>query len=221
MKLAIFDFDGTLFPQDTLPYLLAQWNKLNYSKAQYIKVYASLIILYLKYKLGFSSKLSREQMKLIAMQRFNNIFEGMTENEFIEYFRLCSDRLKGLLHKTVVSEVNDARINGYHTVLLSGSYDCLLKHIGDYLNFDTVIGTKVHFNDNLYDYRKQLEVVSGKLKLKKIQEEFKIIDWKDSRAYGDSFSDIEILKSVGQPIAVNPDAKLKTIAIELDWRIIF
>jgi hypothetical protein len=25
MKLAIFDFDGTLSPQDTLPFLLKQW----------------------------------------------------------------------------------------------------------------------------------------------------------------------------------------------------
>ena len=31
MKLAIFDFDGTISPQDTLPFLLKQWKKFGYS----------------------------------------------------------------------------------------------------------------------------------------------------------------------------------------------
>jgi HAD superfamily hydrolase (TIGR01490 family) len=220
LKLAIFDFDGTLFPKDTLPYLLKQWKKLHYSKMKYIKIYTSLIILYLKYKSGISCKLSREQMKLIAMERFNKIFGGMTEEEIKKYFHNCSKELEGMLNKAVVLEVKEAHLNGYHTVLLSGSYDCLLNNVSEYLQFDTVIGTKVNFKNNVYDLSKQLEIVSGKLKIKRIQEEFKSIDWSSSRAYADSYSDIHILQSVGQPIAVNPDVKLKTIAIELNWRII-
>lgn len=220
LKLAIFDFDGTLFPKDTLPYLLKQWNKLHYSKTKYIKTYISLITLYLKYKSGIKSKLSREQMKLIAMERFNGIFEDMTEHDIKAYFHKCAKGLEGLLNRSVVSEVEDARLNGYHTVLLSGSYDCLLNNISEYFKFDTVIGTKMHFNNNLYDLSKELEVISGETKVKRIQEKFESIDWEASRAYADSFSDIHILKSVGQPIAVNPDTKLRAIATELSWRII-
>lgn len=220
MKLAIFDFDGTLFPKDTLPFLLEQWKKLNYSKTKYIKTYLSLIYLYIKYKLGIESKLTREQMKLIAVERFNKIFADMKEQELKEYFYKCSKELQGMLNKSVVSEVKDARLNGYHTVLLSGSYDYLLNYIGEYLEFDTVIGTKMNFNKDLYDSSKELEIISGELKLKKIEEKFESIDWKGSRAYADSYSDIHILKSVGQPIAVNPDNKLKTIATEMNWRII-
>lgn len=36
MKLAIFDFDGTLVPKDALPFVLAQWKKQNYSKIKYL-----------------------------------------------------------------------------------------------------------------------------------------------------------------------------------------
>lgn len=220
MKLAIFDFDGTLFPNDTLPFLLKQWRRLNYSKTKYIVTYISLISLYIKYKSGIKSKFSREQMKLIAVEKFNKIFDNMTEEEFNEYFYKCSKELEGLLNKSIVSEVKDANSNGYHTVLLSGSYDHLLKYIGDFLSIDTVIGTKVHFNKNIYDSSKQLEIISGELKLKKIHEAFEFVDWEASCAYADSYSDIHILESVGQPIAVNPDTKLKTVAIEQHWRII-
>jgi len=48
MKLAIFDFDGTLFPVETLPFLLSQWKKLKYSKTRYYKTYIFLMPLYLK-----------------------------------------------------------------------------------------------------------------------------------------------------------------------------
>lgn len=220
MKLAIFDFDGTLFPKDTLPFLLTQWKNLNYSKSKYIGTYASLISLYIKYKLGLESKLSREQMKLIALERFSKIFKDMTEQELKEYFYKCSGELQSMLNKSIVAEVKDARSNGYHTVLMSGSYDYLLYNISEYLQFDTVIGTKVYFNNNIYDSSRKLEIISGELKLKKIREKFESIDWKSSRAYADSYSDIHILKSVGEPIAVNPDTRLKAIAADMNWRII-
>ncbi len=220
MKLAIFDFDGTLFPKDTLPFLLTQWKRLNYSKTRYFKTYASLIALYIKYKSGIESKLSREQMKLIAVQRFNKIFINMTKQDIKDYFYECSKELEGMLNKSIVSEINNARSNGFHTVLLSGSYDFLLNNIGEYLEFDTVIGTKMYFNKDLFDSNRELEIISGELKLKKIREKFTSVDWDASLAFADSYSDIQILKAVGQPIAVNPDTKLKTIANEMKWRII-
>jgi phosphoserine phosphatase len=46
VKLAIFDFDGTLFLEDTLPFLLKQWAKFGYSKLKLGIVYASLARLY-------------------------------------------------------------------------------------------------------------------------------------------------------------------------------
>ncbi|PKM89579.1 MAG: hypothetical protein CVU87_04990 [Firmicutes bacterium HGW-Firmicutes-12] len=219
MKLAIFDFDRTLFPKDTLPFLLKQWKQQNYSKTKYLKTYLSLMSLYIKYKSGIKSKLTREQMKLIAVRRFNKIFKDMTDREINNYFYKCSKEIEGMLNEAIVSEVKEVHANGYHTVLLSGTYDYLLKNISDYLEFDTVIGTKIYFNKDIYDTSKELEIISGKLKLKRIIENFKSIDWKASRAYADSYSDIHILKAVGQPVAVNPDNKLKSFATKMNWRI--
>jgi len=111
--------------------------------------------------------------------------------------------------------VKKARDEGFHTVLLSGTYDYLLENIGKYLGFDTVIGSKMYFANGLYSTEKELDIVIGDLKLIKLKEYFseESVDWEASRAYADGYSDIDLLQAVGNPIAVNPYKQLKPIPI--------
>ena len=39
-------------------------------------------------------------------------------------------------------------------------------------------------------------------------------------AYSDSFTDLPMLDAVGHPVAVNPDAALRAVAIERDWPVV-
>jgi len=222
MKLAIFDFDGTLFPKDTLPFLLSQSKDLKCSRLTGYRIYLSMIPLFLKYKLEIVTKLSREQMKLLAVKKFNHLFKGMTEQELIAFFSICSEKAQPLLNEAVVQEVQKARSEGFHTVLLSGTYTYLLDHIGQQLGFDTVIGTKIQFANGVFDPCMDLEVVIGDLKLKNVNACFsnQEIDWEQSIAYADGYSDLDLLQAVGCPVVVNPDAKLKAIAEKNNWRII-
>lgn len=222
MKLAVFDFDGTLFPENTLPFLLKQWKKQKYSKSKFYKTYLALISLYVRYKLGIETKMSKEQMKLLAVLKFNRLFKGMSEKEIAQYFKNCSSEIKVLLNDSVVEEVKRAQTEGYHTVLLSGAYEDLLKNIGKELGFNTVIGTKINYHNGMFDENKSVEVISGGLKVKELTNYFQSsdIDWKGSRAYADSYSDLDILKAVGEPIAVDPDKKLRSIAAQANWRVI-
>lgn len=222
MKLAIFDFDGTLFPKDTLPFLLTEWKQLKCSRFKIYKTYLAFIPLFFQYKLGVFTKLSREQMKIQAVRKFNTIFDGMTEQDLNEFFLSCTEKIAGLLNKTVVHEVKRARNEGFHTVLLSGTYNNLLQNIGKHLGIDTAIGSEMNFSNGFFDSNKEPEIVIGELKLKKIYEYFseEQVDWGASRAYADGYSDLDLLQAVGQPIAVNPDAELKVVAIDKKWKII-
>lgn len=222
MKLAIFDFDGTLFPKDTLPFLLSQRKDLKCSRLTCCRIYLSLIPMFFKYKLEIVTKLSREQMKVLAVKKFNYIFKGKTEPELKLFFTRCAEKVQALLNKTVVAEVEKARDEGFHTVLLSGTYDYLLENLGRQLGFDTVIGTKMLFSDGLFDPNVDLEIVIGDLKLKKVYARFQgqEVDWQASRAYADGYSDLDLLEAVGNPVTVQPDAKLKAIAMERNWQII-
>ncbi|MFW6015910.1 MAG: HAD family hydrolase [bacterium] len=221
MKLAIFDFDGTLFPKDTLPFLLKEWKRQKYSRMKYIKAYSSLISLYIKYKSGIQSKLSKEDMKIRAVMKFNRLFSGMTEKEVNKFFCNCSKVIQELLNKAVVEEVHKARLEGYHTVLLSGAHQPLLEDLGKSLDIDTVIGTNLYFNNGIINLEKELEITCGLMKVKRIKDCFKDrdIDWKNSKSYADSYSDLHILKIVGQPIVVNPDKQLKDIANNEKWNV--
>lgn len=223
MKLAIFDFDGTLFPKDTLPFLLTEWKQLKCTRFKIYKTYLAFIPLFFQYKLGVLTKLSREQMKIQAVRKFNTIFDGMTEQDLNDFFQSCSQKIARLLNKTVVQEVKNAQDEGFHTVLLSGTYNNLLQNIGKHLGIDTAIGSEMYFSNGLFDSNKEPEIVIGELKLKRIYEYFskEQVDWGASRAYADGYSDLNLLQAVGQPIAVNPDSELKVVAMENNWRIIY
>lgn len=222
MKLAVFDFDGTLFLQDTLPFLLKLWRVFGYSKVRLIRIYASLAALYILYKIGVHDAHRREKGAKTVMRRFTLIFAGMSRDEVERFFDRCAGEIMKNLNKDVALEVGKAKRQGCHTVLLSGCFEYLLETIGKPLGIDTVIGTKMNYENGMVSLRRPLDVVYGPEKTLKLRDRFKAenIEWQDSYAYGDSISDVPVLKLVGNPVAVNPDAELKRRAEESGWRIL-
>jgi len=222
MKLAIFDFDGTLVPKDSLPFVLEQWKKQKHSKAKYYKAYFSMIFLYLRYKSGMTFGMTKEAMRILAVKKFNFIFRGMTKDEVSRFFQQCAKEIIGSLNQDIVSEIEACRKDGYHLVLLSGAHEYLLKYVGKHLRFDNVFGTELHFSNNIFDPNREVVVFSGVAKKDKMYEYYcgPSIEWGNSCAYGDSYSDVDLLELVGQSVAVCPDAKLKKIALDRNWRII-
>ena len=52
--------------------------------------------------------------------------------------------------------------------------------------------------------------------------DFLLYDWLDveSTFYSDSMNDLPLLERVQHPVATNPDARLRTTALERGWRIL-
>ena len=219
MKLAVFDFDGTLSPQDTLPFLLKQWKKFGYSRTKRYRVYASVGGLFLRYKLGRGE---REEIRKEGMRRFSRIFSGMGKKEFREFLQRSSQNILPELSAEILREVKKAKASGFHTVLLSGCYETFLKYVAEAIGIDTVIGTEVHFKNGCVDTDTPMDIVSGDAKTRRINAFFaeKDIDWAQSTAYADSMSDICILEMVGKPVAVHPEDELRAVAEKKGWRII-
>ncbi len=221
MKLAIFDFDGTLFPQDTLPFLLRQWHAQGRSFKKLVKAYTSVGMLYVRYKLG-ARGLSREMMRRTALQRVTRIFDGMTEPQVSEFFRQNAELIVPLLRESVLIELKKAQSEGLHTVLLSGGYQTLMEHVGAMIGIDTVVATKIYYKDGFADTCRGLDIVCGDGKADSIIAAFegREVDWQSSIAYADSYSDLPLLRMVGQPVAVCPDRDLAAMLPELGWRVI-
>lgn len=219
MKLAIFDFDGTLLTDDTLPALGREWLRQKRSRARYFRVLLSVAPVLLKYKAGL---IGREVMKGQAFKRFNRIFTGMSRPAVEEFFRQAYPHLRELFNEVVLDEIRLAREQGFHCVLLSGAYIELLQLVSRDLGMDTVLGARLAFKDEVYDHRGETRFVDGAGKRSMLLEAFagQSIDWGQSRAFGDSFADICIIETVGERVAVNPDLELLQHAQKNQWRIV-
>ncbi|QVK18326.1 haloacid dehalogenase-like hydrolase [Mycoplasmatota bacterium] len=223
MKIAVFDFDRTLFPKDTIPYLMKQWYKLKYSRFKVIRIYISLLPAYVVYKLGIGNKKTNERLRLIAVNGFNNLFMGLSKDNIEEFFTRVGDNIIDMLNEQVVNELKNAQKNGFHTVIISGAYLPLLNYIAKNLNVDTILGTEICYTqDGIYDHNKGMKVINGDEKAFLIKETFPDgdIDWDNSYAYSDSIRDIDLLNLVGNPVVVNPDQELSEIAKNSKWRTI-
>ena len=218
MKLAIFDFDGTLLTKDTLPCLGKEWNRQKRSKTRYIITLFSIAPVLLLYKAKF---LLRESMKGLAFKRFNRLFSKMTQPEIEDFFLQAYPALCNMFNIIVLQEIKKAQEQGFHCVLLSGAYSDLLKIVARELGINTVIGAELAYNDGLFDY-KGTPFIDGKSKRSLLLEAFsgKEIDWEASRAFGDSYADVWVLELVGERVAVNPDPQLLAYAQKNSWQVI-
>ncbi|MGI6551180.1 MAG: HAD family hydrolase [Syntrophomonadales bacterium] len=219
MKVAIFDFDGTLTTRDTLPCLGKDWIRQGRSRVRYVRILLSALPHLILWKAG---ALSRERMKVRVMRRFNNIFRGMSGEEITEFFALAYHNLKDILNPAVIDEVKAAKSEGFYTVLLSGAHAGLLRHVGEDLGFDCVIGVDLPLCNGSFDHRQPAAFIDGQAKLALIREHLadREIDWQASRSYGDSYDDLKVLEIVGNPVAVNAEPRLAGYAREKNWRVL-
>jgi HAD superfamily hydrolase (TIGR01490 family) len=90
------------------------------------------------------------------------------------------------------------------------------------LGFDGGIGSRSEIRDGVYTGREGGLFAYREGKAQAIRElaEAEGYDLASSYAYSDSESDLPMLRAVGHPIAVNPDAQLARIAREEGWEVL-
>lgn len=219
MRLAIFDFDGTLLMKDTLPLLGREWLKQGRSKLAFLKTWIICSPVLIFYKLGL---LQREKMKVRILARFHNIFKNMTREQIDQFFVKAYPGMTCYLNPALIEELRRAQYQGFHCVLLSGAYAQMLNVVADKLGFDTVIAVDIHYKDGKVDLKRPLAAIDGQTKLLLLQQVFagENINWLLSRSYGDSYADIAVMQITGEPVAVNPEEGLSLYAQEKGWRIL-
>jgi HAD superfamily hydrolase (TIGR01490 family) len=89
------------------------------------------------------------------------------------------------------------------------------------LTFDGAVGTVAEVVDGVYTGREggPFNYREGKAQAIRELAEREDIDLAASYAYSDSESDLPMLRLVGHPVAVNPDAELARVAREEGWEV--
>lgn len=163
------------------------------------------------------------KMRERSVQLYINALSSLSQKELDDYFAELKVNMRQDLNEEVVARVRQHTSDGMHVMLVSGAYTSLLHAVTDGIVFDTVIGTDIPFTeDGAFDSQTAIYHIQGKRKTEMIMEALKgkQIDWGQSFAYGDSYSDLPVLELVGNPVAVRPEERLKQIAEERNWTLL-
>lgn len=219
MKLAIFDFDGTLYKDETFNLFMDHLKNHPELSMRHKKFYASILFPYLSYK---AQLYPEGKMKENLMKKYLNALVGLSTEEIRTFFDEVAIDMKESFHTEIVQRLEKHATNNVHTMIVSGAFTPVLETAVAHLPVDTIIGTDIPMKNNTYDRKRSIYHIQSMRKKVAVQNYFRgqVIDWENSYAYGDSYSDLPVLELVGNPIAVNPDDKLREVAVAHNWEII-
>lgn len=219
MKLAIFDFDGTIYKEETFDLFMNHLKEQPKFAKRYQQFYASILFPYMCYKLRLYPE---GKMKENLMKKYLNALSGYTEAEIRAFFDEAAVYMKDAFHTEIVKRLKQHADNGMYTMIVSGAYTPVLETAVTHLPVDKIIGTDIPFTNDTYEAISPIYHVQSIRKKVVVQDHLhgKNIDWENSYAYGDSYSDLPVLDLVGNPVAVKPDGKLRHIAMRKQWEII-
>ncbi|MHC1786631.1 MAG: HAD family hydrolase [Christensenellales bacterium] len=209
-KLAIFDFDGTLIHGDSIArYVLYAvrrgWLSPFRLPCQLLNVRRTL-----------TRKISDEQGKTNALA-----FLGGMDKKQQETFNLsfCRDHLSPLLYSKGIARMREHQARGDRVLLLSASPDCYMNAWLGLLPIDEVLASPTD------DKGRVSRTVRFHEKVKRMREweaaQTVPVDWQESWAYGDSATDLPVMRLCGHPVLVNPKPAMLEEGAGLpreDWR---
>jgi fatty acyl-CoA reductase len=118
-----------------------------------------------------------------------------------------------------IRRIREHRAAGHRTVLITAAADIFVRPLAPL--FDIVIGCELEVRDGRYTGFMASPPLVGEaraawLRRYALQEG---VDLKQSYAYADSYSDLPLLRAVGNPVAVSPDSALYRFARRRRWPI--
>ena len=219
MIVALFDSDGTLY-SNQMGWGMMKYEELNGRRNRARLYYASLMPSYFLNKSGLMKPKRFQHILITGLTRFfrgSNLKDGMSLFNWV-----VNEYLLPAKRADVVDRLKQHQAQGHVVVIASGSFTPCLDMIGQHFGVDHLIGTQLEIQNERYTGNIIPPLITGVAKAEKIRELLSIhnVDWSSSYAYGDSFTDRDMLQLVGHPVAVYPDKKLHKLAKEKHWEIL-
>jgi len=212
-SIAFFDLDRTIISVNSAKILIqTAYKKGLMTMPDLIKGYC----LSLMYKLNL-----RDPAKIIKSISgwLNGVSEIDLESLTKEIFK---NQIADSIHNEVHTEINFHKRNGSRVAILSSSIYPICRLVADHLRMDDIVCSKLEVKNGVYTGQSNGPFCFGKEKAVRLKEycsENKIHPV-NSWYYGDAISDLYVLSSVGNPVCVNPDKKLKEAALQRGWKIL-
>lgn len=221
MIVALFDSDGTLY-SNQMGRGMMKYEEMYGNKTTARLYFASLLPGFVLNKMGLMKPAAFQELLLRGLTKFIKGLKITGAESRFEW--LVKDFLLKSQRTDVVARLKDHQSKGHLVVIASGSFTPVLDPIGKHFGVTDLIGTQLEVSNDNYTGRITPPVITGKAKAEKVCELLSTrgveVDWPASYAYGDSFTDREMLSLVGHPVAVYPDKKLFALATEKHWEVI-
>jgi HAD-superfamily subfamily IB hydrolase, TIGR01490 len=156
------------------------------------------------------------------MEKMTGWVKGISQETLTD---LCQEVFRKVMlpsiHQEVFDELKMHRDNKALTVILSSSLVPMCKAVSEYLEMDDIICSELEVKDGILTGKPKGNLCYGNEKLVRLKEycEKNNTDLANAWYYGDAIIDQPALSIVGHPVCVNPDKKLKRIAMEKEWKI--
>jgi HAD superfamily hydrolase (TIGR01490 family) len=152
------------------------------------------------------------------------VLDAIAGTRVIDLMRLGPDVLATLLPRIYPEMLHEAwehQDAGRPIYIVTAASQEMAESLAHVLGFDGGIGTRSEVKDGVYTGRPDgpLTYREGKPVAMREVAEREGIDLAESFAYSDSESDLPMLRCVGNPVVVNPDAELEGVARAEGWRI--
>ena len=119
-----------------------------------------------------------------------------------------------------IRRVREHRALGHRTILITGALDFLVEPLRPL--FDEIVAARITQRaDGSLSGELDVSPPTGEARAMILAQyaEAEGLDLAESVSYADSASDLPMLEAVGHPVAVNPEAKLATIARKRGWHV--
>ena len=153
------------------------------------------------------------------------ILDAIAGVRVVDLMRLGPDVFATLLPRVypeMLQEAWEHQDAGRPIYIVTAASQEIAESLAGVLGFDGGLGTRSEIKDGVYTGRPDgpLTYREGKPVAMRELAEREGIDLSESYAYSDSESDLPMLRAVGHPVVVNPDAELARVAREQGWRVI-
>lgn len=212
-QLAVFDLENTLMASNVV-------DTFTWLASRHLPV---------AQRAGFVADLLRQAPQLLALDRrdrgdflrtFYLRYEGAPVAQLeADSWELFYEQLLLRSYPDGISRVREHRRLGHRTLLITGALDVVIEPLAPL--FDDVICAKLGQKDGRFTGRMDELPPIGEARANVLEDyaDAHGLKLSETVAYADSASDLALLEAVGFPVAVNPEARLASIARRRGWLI--
>jgi HAD superfamily hydrolase (TIGR01490 family) len=211
---AFFDVDGTLIRiKSMFSFMAYMFDELQIGNTPAVLAYSA------KMREMMDAGIAREELNRF----YYSIYAGMPVTQIDAlarqwYALYCRSEV---FYAEMVQEIRQHQARGTRIVIVSGSFDAVLRPLMEELGIDGVIAAPLEIDENGC-YTGQLTGLStigeGKAQGMRAYAQQHGLILQDCAAYGDDISDFPMLASVGSAVVINPDAALLSKVQALGWQ---